>query len=722
MGTGALDSGALAVALAEQRRDGGRLGTLLQARGDVGPDALSTALAAHFAMETVTDDDVPVALLPAVEARRLRAVALWPTAAHERFGARVVAFDDPTPDRIAAAARHLGRQVHPRVVDDQTLDELLERAYATEDAVAVAHAFRATREEPAQELPTVTVVAPLHGESADDLRRLWAALDELDYPVAKLHGVAPVDADDATTRAALADAAPPAWLRVRPVRAGRAAVRTALALRGVRSARGAVAVVVDPASVLQPDLLRTAAASHASAAATRPRLDVEDLLAAWAEPGRGTTSCDTRALARALGWEAPHHTDAMSPRDTVWVCVPTYNEAENVARLCRAVLTTMRDAGIDGRVLVIDDGSPDGTGAIADALSASEPHLHVLHRRSKDGIGPAYLAGFAHALAHGADLVVEMDCDFSHDPTFLPSLVQAATRADVVLGSRYASSGRVEDWPLARRAVSRAGCWYAQRVLGVEVRDLTGGFKCFRRHVLEDLLGHDVRSAGYGFQIEMTYRALLAGHSVMEVPIVFRDRVEGESKMSWSIALEAAVNVVGLRRLGKTAAGRAEHPCGLPRGPTARRRRPRVRGRLVIGHMRLRELVLFGLVGASGYAVNLAVFQIVWGAGASHLVAATAAFGVAVANNYLWNRRWTFADATAMSKRVQAPRFLAVSVAAFGMSLAVLEVLVSVLDVHAVLAQAVAVVVVTPMGYVGQKLWSFRPQPVMQVAQAEGSG
>ena len=378
----------------------------------------------------------------------------------------MVAFGDPTPERIAAAARHLGRQVHPRVVDDQTLDELLERAYATEDAVAVAHAFGATRAEPAQELPTVTLVAPLHGESAAELRELWKALDYLDYPVAKLQGVAPLDADDAATLAALAEAAPPAWVRVRHVRAGRSAVRTALALRGVRSARGAVAVVVDPGSALPPDLLRTAAASHASVAAVRPRLDVEDLLAAWSEPGRGTTSCDTRALARALGWEPPQHSDAVSPRDTVWICVPTYNEAANVERLCRAVLTTLRDAGIDGHVLVIDDGSPDGTGAIADALSVREPRLHVLHRRSKDGIGPAYLAGFAHALAQGPDLVVEMDCDFSHDPAFLPRLVEAATRADVVLGSRYATGGRVEDWPLARRAISRAGCWYAQRVPG----------------------------------------------------------------------------------------------------------------------------------------------------------------------------------------------------------------------------------------------------------------
>ena len=567
---GALDAGSLAAALAEQRRDGGRLGALLQARGNVGPDALRTALAAHFAMETVADDDVPVALLPAVEARRLRAVALWPTAAHERFGARVVAFGDPTPERIAAAARHLGREVHPRVVDDQTLDELLERAYATEDAVAVAHAFRATREEPAQELPTVTVVAPLHGESAADLRRLWEALDDLDYPVAKLQGVAPVDAEDAATLAALAESAPPAWVRVRQVRTARSAVRTALALRGVRSARGAVAVVVDTGSALPPGLLRAAAASHASVAAVRPRLDVEDLLAAWSEPGRGTTSCDTRALARALGWEPPHHGDAVAPRDTVWVCVPTYNEAANVERLCRAVLTTLRDAGIDGRVLVIDDGSPDGTGAIADALSVQRAVTSTCSTVAARTASARRTSRASRTLSRtGRTSSLEMDCDFSHDPAFLPRLVEAATRADVVLGSRYVdrrSRGGLAARRAGRSAAPGAGTPnVAARPSQCETSPAASSASDVR--CSSDLSRARRRSAGYGFQIEMTYRALLSGHSVIEIPIVFRDRIEGESKMSWGIALEAAVNIVSLRRLGRTAAGRTERPVVFPVGP-----------------------------------------------------------------------------------------------------------------------------------------------------------
>jgi dolichol-phosphate mannosyltransferase len=243
-------------------------------------------------------------------------------------------------------------------------------------------------------------------------------------------------------------------------------------------------------------------------------------------------------------------------RPAVWVCVPTYNEAPHVERLCLAVLSAMGKARIDGHLLVIDDGSPDGTGELAEALRSSQPRLHVLHRASKDGIGSAYLAGFAYALRHGADLVVEMDCDFSHDPSALPYLIEAAARADVVLGSRYVPGGRVEDWPLPRRLISRGGCWYARRLLSIDVRDVTGGFKCFRREVLQHLLVQDVRTAGYGFQIEMTYRALMDGHSVCEVPITFRDRVEGESKMSAGIALEAAATVLRLRRLRRRRDGR----------------------------------------------------------------------------------------------------------------------------------------------------------------------
>jgi dolichol-phosphate mannosyltransferase len=235
----------------------------------------------------------------------------------------------------------------------------------------------------------------------------------------------------------------------------------------------------------------------------------------------------------------------------VWVCVPTYDEADNVERMAMALLGVFDRARIDGHVLLIDDASPDGTGAIADRLAAAEPRIQVLHRSVKSGIGPAYRDGFRVALAGGAELVMEMDCDFSHDPDDVPNLVDAAAGADLVLGSRYVPDGGVSDWGLLRRAISRGGCLYAEFVLGVPVHDLTGGFKCFRREVLEALPLEEVSARGYGFQIEMTYRAMLMGFRVAEVPIIFSERKLGRSKMSRGIVLEAATLVPRLRwRLG----------------------------------------------------------------------------------------------------------------------------------------------------------------------------
>ena len=231
-----------------------------------------------------------------------------------------------------------------------------------------------------------------------------------------------------------------------------------------------------------------------------------------------------------------------------WVCVPTYNERDNVEALVTQVRQALVGAGIDGHVLVVDDGSPDGTGQIADDMAARDDRVHVLHRTSKEGIGPAYRAGFRHALANGADLILEMDCDFSHDPCDVPRLIAAANDADVVLGSRYVPGGGVAEWGIVRRAISRGGCLYAQAWIGTSVRDLTGGFKCFRREVLEAIPLDDVSGAGYVFQVEMTYRALLQGFSVVEVPITFTDRTKGQSKMSRGIVVEAAVLVPRLRR------------------------------------------------------------------------------------------------------------------------------------------------------------------------------
>jgi dolichol-phosphate mannosyltransferase len=230
-----------------------------------------------------------------------------------------------------------------------------------------------------------------------------------------------------------------------------------------------------------------------------------------------------------------------------WLVLPTYNEAENIGPLVNQALTHLAQTGLPHRVLVVDDGSPDGTGRIADRLAAEREELQVLHRPRKEGLGRAYLAGFEVALAGGAELILEMDSDFSHDPADLKRLVRAAEHADLVLGSRYVAGGGVRDWGRLRRLISRGGSWYARMLLGVPVRDLTGGFKCFRRRVLEELDLQSVHADGYGFQIELTYRALKAGFRVEEVPIVFRDRRVGQSKMNARIALEAIWKVPALR-------------------------------------------------------------------------------------------------------------------------------------------------------------------------------
>jgi dolichol-phosphate mannosyltransferase len=227
------------------------------------------------------------------------------------------------------------------------------------------------------------------------------------------------------------------------------------------------------------------------------------------------------------------------------ICLPTYNEIANLEPMLRALLPRLRDGD---RILVVDDGSPDGTGEAADRLAAELGVVDVLHRARKEGLGPAYLAGFQRALADGAELVLEMDCDFSHDPNDVPSLIAAAEAgADVVLGSRYVPGGGVTDWGLLRRAISRGGSLYAELFLRMGVKDPTGGFKCFRRRVLETIDLGAVTSKGYAFQIETTYRAKRAGFRIEEVPITFSDRMLGHSKMSRSIVLEAIWRVPLLR-------------------------------------------------------------------------------------------------------------------------------------------------------------------------------
>jgi dolichol-phosphate mannosyltransferase len=223
------------------------------------------------------------------------------------------------------------------------------------------------------------------------------------------------------------------------------------------------------------------------------------------------------------------------------VCLPTYNERENLEPMLRAL------GEQDVRVLVIDDNSPDGTGRLADRLAQELDYVDVLHRPRKEGLGPAYIAGFRQALEGGAERILEMDCDFSHDPKDVPRLIDATDDADLALGSRYVDGGQVADWGPVRRAISAGGSFYARVLLSVQIRDLTGGFKCYRSQVLETIDLDAINAKGYAFQIETTYRALRAGFSVVEIPIRFADREVGGSKMSGAIVVEAIWKVPGLR-------------------------------------------------------------------------------------------------------------------------------------------------------------------------------
>ena len=242
----------------------------------------------------------------------------------------------------------------------------------------------------------------------------------------------------------------------------------------------------------------------------------------------------------------------------VWVIVPTYDEADSIEPLLRSVAAVLAEAAPhDHRILVVDDDSPDGTAAIVERVGAELGVVELLRRPAKSGLGQAYLAGFAHALDAGAQLVCEMDADLSHDPCHLPALLAAAHDADIVLGSRYVPGGGVADWGLVRRLVSRGGCTYARTILGLRQRDLTGGYKVLHRRVLEAIELESVRSQGYVFQVEITYRAVLAGFRVAEVPITFRERQAGTSKMSARIALEAMWRVPRLRRSAPAAIARA---------------------------------------------------------------------------------------------------------------------------------------------------------------------
>jgi dolichol-phosphate mannosyltransferase len=245
-----------------------------------------------------------------------------------------------------------------------------------------------------------------------------------------------------------------------------------------------------------------------------------------------------------------------TPDSRIHVVVPTFNEAGNVEPLVAALLDALP---ADTRITIVDDASPDGTGDVADRLAALHAGVDVLHRPGKQGIGPAYVAGFRHALAGDAGLILQMDADFSHDPAEAPKLVAATEEADLVLGSRYIDGGEVAQWGKRRLAISRWGSAYARVWLGLDIQDLTGGFKCFRREVLEAIDLGTVGALGYAFQVELTYRAVRAGFRVVEVPIRFHDRRVGESKMSKAIVAEAAWRVPVMRFRARKRAARDRH-------------------------------------------------------------------------------------------------------------------------------------------------------------------
>jgi dolichol-phosphate mannosyltransferase len=257
-----------------------------------------------------------------------------------------------------------------------------------------------------------------------------------------------------------------------------------------------------------------------------------------------------------------------------WVVLPTFNEAENVERIASEIVAVLQQSAPSGfRVLIVDDDSPDGTGQIADRMAADHSAIEVLHRNERQGLGRAYIAGFRHALARGAGYVLEIDADGSHDPRDLARLLAAVRDgdADLALGSRYIDGGRITAWSIPRRLTSRGGCWYARTVLGLDVRDLTGGFKCFAAPVLEAIDLQSVRCSGYAFQVELTHRALCAGFRVEEIPITFHDREHGTSKMSWRIAVEAARVIPRLRRDAGPLRDAAQ---AQPPGPWSVRRHP----------------------------------------------------------------------------------------------------------------------------------------------------
>jgi dolichol-phosphate mannosyltransferase len=378
------------------------------------------------------------------------------------------------------------------------------------------------------------------------------------------------------------------------------------------------------------------------------------------------------------------------------VIIPTYNEHENLVPLVRQVLETAPDTD----VLIVDDGSPDGTGALADGLAEADTRVNVIHRTGKQGLASAYREGFQHALERGYELITQMDADFSHRPEDLPRLLECAATADVVVGSRNVAGGRTEGWPRLRQFISRGGSIYTRTLLRLPIRDCTSGFKCIRRRALASIDIDNVSAAGYGFQVETNYLFHRAGMQLAEVPIVFPNRSAGKSKMSSGIFVEALALVWRLRWNNRPRFQNASS--------TARRTVDQHRGRFM----------RFAAVGGTGVVVNSGLlFVFVNKVGLGPLAAAAIATEVSILSNFALNDRWTFrAFRGGASRLARASRYNLNALGGFGLSLAVLGGLVHLLSIHYMLANLVAIGTATLWNYISNVRWTW---PALQTARLD---
>lgn len=367
------------------------------------------------------------------------------------------------------------------------------------------------------------------------------------------------------------------------------------------------------------------------------------------------------------------------------VVIPTYNERETIVPLIREVL----EATADADVLIVDDGSPDGTGTLADGLAGDDPRVSVIHRAGKLGFASAYREGFERALERGYDVVAQMDADFSHRPEDLPRLLDGARSADVVVGSRNVPGGRTENWPLIRTLVSRGGSLYTRAMLRLPIRDCTSGFKCIRREALADIDLSQITAAGFGFQVEMNYRLHRAGKHLTEVPIVFPDRTAGQSKMSKGIALEALRLVWRLRREERSQAS------------------PRWWRRILAEHGG--QFARFAVVGGAGVLVNTGVLALlVEIAGLAPLVAAGIATETAILTNFVLNDTWTFRGSGRRSSRLaSALRYNVYALGGLVITLATLAALTRLTGLHYLVANLIAIGAATIWNYAANARWTW---------------